>query len=392
MSEYRKASVFEICLPAACVVALTVLSLHFVGQWVKGRSELAEAAIKPGSSIVRGAVDGRVVHCEGANDIEICSDAFQSYPNVKHSVLWLGNSQLHTINQMEPGDRPAPLLLHEYLQEEKAYLQTFSQGNANLQEHFIIFKFFVENSDVDLLILPVFFDDMRETGVRQNIGSLFNDLPSIGSGNSYIRNLLFENDFGGRANGSSTKVEETGDLDGLSGSVQLGVERWIDDNLSEISSFWRSRGDIRGNIFLELFKLRNYIFGIDATTIRRQIPARYKANDKALDEIINTASQNDVKVLLYIPPLRIDKAIPYDLDDYEEFKTNLRERASLDVEVLDLEAIIPGKFWGLKDSTDLKDQLELDFMHFKSEGHQILADSLYQGINYNNLLGYKDDI
>lgn len=392
MSEYRKASVFETCVPAACVLALTVLSLYFIGEWVKGRSALEEVAIKPGSSVVRGTVDGRVVHCEGANDIELCSDGFQSYPNVKHSVLWLGNSQLHTINQMESGDRPAPSLLHEYLRDEKAYLLTFSQGNANLQEHFILFKFFIENSNVDLLILPVFFDDMRETGIRQNIGNLFNDIHSIDSGNSYVGNLLSENDFVGRNNENSTKAEESDDLDGLSGSVQLGVEWWIDGNLSEISSLWRSRGDIRGNIFLELFKLRNFIFGIDATTIRRQIPARYKANEKALDEIIDTALQNNVKVLLYIPPLRMDKTIPYDLQDYEEFKADLRERASLDVEVLDLEAIIPGNFWGLKDSTDLNDQLELDFMHFKSEGHEILADSLYQGINYNNLLGCEDDI
>ena len=40
------------------------------------------------------------------------------------------------------------------------------------------------------------------------------------------------------------------------------------------------------------------------------------------------------------------------------------------------ETIVPPNFWGDKQSTNLSKKTEIDFMHFRFEGHKILSDSL----------------
>ena len=41
-----------------------------------------------------------------------------------------------------------------------------------------------------------------------------------------------------------------------------------------------------------------------------------------------------------------------------------------------LENIIPANFWGTKSGTKLGVENEYDFMHFKEEGHSILANEM----------------
>jgi hypothetical protein len=41
-----------------------------------------------------------------------------------------------------------------------------------------------------------------------------------------------------------------------------------------------------------------------------------------------------------------------------------------------------GYLWGYKASTNLLDKREVDYMHFKYKGHQILADSIYKHLSF----------
>ena len=45
-----------------------------------------------------------------------------------------------------------------------------------------------------------------------------------------------------------------------------------------------------------------------------------------------------------------------------------------------LEDLVPNNFWGQKASTNLKKNLEVDFMHFQENGHTILAKKIYSEI------------
>ena len=87
---------------------------------------------------------------------------------------------------------------------------------------------------------------------------------------------------------------------------------------------------------------------------------------------------NNVNLNIYIPPIRSDIEIPYDNLEYNDFKQKIKEIMSVkkNFQYLNFEKIIPGKYWGMKSSTNLLKTKEYDFMHFNFQAHKILADSL----------------
>ena len=44
------------------------------------------------------------------------------------------------------------------------------------------------------------------------------------------------------------------------------------------------------------------------------------------------------------------------------------------IQFRDFSDIVPSSFFGTKESTTLNNDKELDFMHFRFQGHKILAD------------------
>ena len=107
------------------------------------------------------------------------------------------------------------------------------------------------------------------------------------------------------------------------------------------------------------------------------IPAQYKDNFAALAAILEDAQKAGIKVLVYIPPIRLDIAIPYDLDEYAKFKKELESLVlQYHHSFINTEGIVPGQYWGFKESTNTSGKPEYDFMHFQAAGHALLADAL----------------
>ena len=91
------------------------------------------------------------------------------------------------------------------------------------------------------------------------------------------------------------------------------------------------------------------------------------------------AKKNKVNVLVYIVPLRNDVKPPYSPQEYSEFKLEIEnETAQNGFYFSNFENIVPPEYWGFKESTNLGRDHEFDFMHFKREGHQLLAASIYK--------------
>ena len=112
------------------------------------------------------------------------------------------------------------------------------------------------------------------------------------------------------------------------------------------------------------------------------MPDRYHRNLDAFKTILDVARNKNVKVLVYIAPIRNDVPIPYDADQYKKFKRKIRSLCAQNgVRFVNLENIIPGALWGTKDSTSIVGGPEYDFMHFKAKGHRILAQSLNEELS-----------
>lgn len=304
-------------------------------------------------------------HCKYLILNEECHLTYSKYGEKNDVILWLGNSQLHAINQYKVGDKTGSSILHDSLKIHKKYLLTLSQPNINMQELSIIFNQSIELFPVELLIICVVFDDMREDGIRDNLKYLTeqNNLENKKFNQVVLNNQIDPN------------VDNKDNL-------QLRVENYFSKKLSIIYPKWEARGELRGNFFLALYNLRNFIFGITPSTTRKLIPARYNKNMEAFNEILKIAKEKKISVITYIAPLRNDVKIPYDLSQYENFKSeikniSLRHQANF----FNWEDIVDNSSWGQKNSTSIKKEGEIDFMHFQFSGHKKIASKLYETIH-----------
>ena len=319
-------------------------------------------------------VDGVQVHCSDMDNLSGCINGYLSAGDDDPVALWLGNSQLHVINNFQEGDETAVPESHRLLRPLEAYLVALSQPNANLQEHYVIFAHLLNVLPVEILVLPVVFDDMREDGLRMSLAGMLDYqgthkiLGQTAVGNALLANNKQQDVAGNKSNA-------------LADTVQERVENYLNNKLSENSLLWKTRPGIRGGLYNFAYRLRNWVFNIKPTTVRRIIPGRYTANLNALKEIVSLAVSKGVSILVYVPPLRNDVKIPYNLSEYLRFKDDVA--SVLDkrgVYFVDFEDLVPNEFWGTKSTTGIGKDQELDFMHFKSEGHRLLARALYEKI------------
>lgn len=305
------------------------------------------------------------IHCMDMTDINMCLESLIFY-NKSKNILWLGNSQLHVINEKKNDDKNAALMLFEKLFDKDIFLLTMSQPNANLQEHFILFEYLNQIIDIDILILPIVFDDLRETNIRDNLLQIL-DIEKI---NNSIKKSKIGNKIISKTNNNINNLDNL-----LINTPQKKTEDFLEKKLSNYSKVWEKRDLIRVKLWQFLYNLRNKIFNINPQSIRSVIPQRYLDNISALKTILKKSKDQNIKVLLYVTPLRSDVVIPYDELEYKKFKNDIFKLSEMkNVKFLNFENIVPGKFWGFKKNNDEK---ELDFMHFKVEGHKILYSNIY---------------
>lgn len=300
--------------------------------------------------------------------------------NLNYKVLFLGNSQTHSINQLKHGDKNYVEYAFDSLTKIGTDVVCMSMPNINLQETYLAYKFLSDTIKFQQIYIPVFYDDLREDGIRDD-GS-FNYLKdtgySIKSKDSFSNNINKILDGLKQTTTLNEGSVKNQDIKALNETTQETVEEFFNKQLIEHTEVWDNRAEIRGRLFLELYKLRNSVFNIDAQTKRKKIKSRYDANILALIKILQDSQHKNYKLILYIPPIRKDVEFPYVKEEYEDFKIEIKSLAQKYNRVYyeDLDSIVTGKYWGLKNSTTFNGKAEYDFMHFQNQGHLILSDTL----------------
>ena len=310
--------------------------------------------------------NGDIIHLENSlNDFDILKKDWVNRGENK-IILLLGNSQYHTINQMKKGDIVVSQILYNFFLKYRYDFITSSLPNVNLQEQYLILEYFSKDLPINLLVLPVFMDDMREDGIRSNLSEYFKNDIRYDAKNNVVKKLnkIQIN----QGENSGTALYET---------TQEKVEIWINQTLNQYSVNWSKRGTLRSELFLKLYFMRNTIFGITPSSKRKKVIGPYNNNLDAYRLILDHCKNNNIDVLVYIPPIRNDVPIPYYKKEYEKFKLEIESIANLySSKFFNFENIIPPSYWGSKKSTTLENNFELDFMHFQYAGHKILADTL----------------
>ena len=350
-------------LALALAGALALLYGLFQGE----ATRFDEAALGPGTTSVYARLDGDQVHCRTIVDARDCLAPAEAR-GLPRRALWLANSQLHGINQLAGDQQPASGQVTAALRGEGVEVLSFSQPNASLAEHYVLYTALARRMDIDVLVLPVVFDDTREGEIRTGIGRAADDggvraaLERTEPGRQILRRI-------------DATVEAAPDP--ANATLQQQSEDAITGALDACCGWEQVRGEARGSVRVSLRALRNTVFGIRPTSKRRRIPARYALNLGAYRETLAAAKAAGTRVVVYVAPLRSDAPRPYVTAEYEAFKRETAEiAAGLGARFLDLEDLVPNEYWGSKAATTLGGEAELDFMHFQAAGHERLAGAI----------------
>ena len=368
-------SVLSLALPIVAGSLIGIIGLQFLLLRDRNPQALDELALGPQTTMYWSKVESNPIHCGmKKKQFKNCLDAYIQNGKQRDVVLWLGNSQLHAINQFSEGDKSASFYLHNILRDKDRYLFTISIPNANIQEHLVLFEYARQHLPVKTIVLPLVFDDTRETGVRENLQSTVYQ-PAI-------KDRLRETSIGKKLiDQCEISVVSDDERQVKDKTIQDQSEEYLNDKLASYSGVWAKRADLRGNLFVSLYKFRNYILGINASSKRRIIRGSYVINLEALKALIETAQHANIEVLTYIAPIRNDVPIPYDEDEYSNFKEEVATiTRNAGGTFFNLEELVPNESWGTKESTGLARGPEVDFMHFQSEGHERLANAIDESL------------
>lgn len=277
--------------------------------------------------------------------------------NDKPFLLSFGNSQSDTINQYRSGIDHL-FIYHLARKYDKYNVINLHAPNSNLQEMFLGLvnaqKLF--GSKIETIFIPCVFDDTREDGIRADLIPLITNnktmLSIYPTGKVIIENLN-KNDKESK-NSSNTIL------------LKYSAENTLNNFFEEHSHIYDSRGKIRSLTYAQLYFFRNWIFGIKPTSKRQRVDAIYSRNLTALKDISQFCKNHNINVFFYIAPLRQDVEMPYIEKQYSDFKKDV----STVHKTYNLENIVPGEYWGTANGD------WVDFMHFKGEGHVLLAKEL----------------
>ena len=294
---------------------------------------------------------------------------FRSLKNKNNNVMFISNSQLGAINQRSKVDQSYVSIISDYIKKEK--LPIFVTGlwieNINLLEIKYVYSSFVAcGIKVDTLLIPAFLDDTRNAEIRTSIKKY----------KKFVCPELTEEKIDFKKN----KFNK--------GNVS-NVTNKLKANLAIFSYLQNLNDNFRGRLYL----LRNTIFNIKPTTIRKISKVRLNQNLEALEDIINQRKLRFEKTIIYIPPLLYSEQsdlIPYEKEEYQNFKLKVSKlcQKKENCFYINLENAVPNKYWGFKKSISLrKDEISgLDFMHFNGEGHRffskVLKKILFEEQNY----------
>ena len=178
------------------------------------------------------------------------------------TVLFLGNSQTHSINQIKKDQINFIQIIDDSLNSSHSSVFCQSIPNANLQELLLSYLYWRNKIHIKTLVLPLFFDDLREDGIRDVFyPNLINKRFLIPDSSSSIVKKINKN----LRSYWSQAIIPKNNLE-LGQTVQERVENNLNVYFNDNVQSWNYRENVRGNFFVWLYKLRKTKMVLDQMT------------------------------------------------------------------------------------------------------------------------------
>lgn len=332
----------------------------------------------------------------------------EEYPNIyqpsatnsESETLWVGNSQLHAINQLKRDrDKVAALHASETL---GVPIWCLSLPNENVQEQLVTLQWALLRRHVRWLVLPMVYDKLRNDGLRVGFERL--DSPELEArlgerpAGKRLGLEMAKLELDARASDSAPEAEAAKPLSQYTASewlhglsLQAITERALETALSARWPLWERRPQLWATFLNDLYNFRNWALNIKSSTKRPMLKLAYDNNMSAFREILDVADAAGVNVLVYVAPIRQDVEPPYILSEYVGWKKELdayiaRRGATSRTKLMlaDLDTLVPADQWG-----SVQGSTEIDFMHFQGGGHRLLGKRVAQLLRS---MGFQSDL
>ena len=300
-------------------------------------------------------------------------------PPQTRQILIMGNSQQYTCS-VAKGEKPRQdhraILASDLLaaklnsgQSASSAVYNSSVPNQTFVEELWqgIYWFRVSPRRPAVLILQSSFDTFRKLGIRPGFQTLLGD-PAFAEaqqqfaspGQSYYNEFI-----AARSDFEKRKLEL-----GTANGKMVTTEGLLRSVLEKVP-LYRDREKERGSFLDILYVARVFALGISPTTRRHILGQPLEENFTALRDLIRLARSSGCRVFIYNGPVNPAVSMFFE-DEYRAYLKHLRAlAASESSQFEDLSSAVPSMHWGYWVNGP-------DPIHFNEQGHQVLAERLYQ--------------
>lgn len=322
-------------------------------------------------NLTTGDTEGLAAGTARRYDTTVGEDLASSLPFVPDAtkarlVVLSGMSQMYTINDRKPGEAT----ISEWMDDAtvKRGTRVFGLAAPNLcnEEALFLLLTLLERRETTphVFLYGSCFDKYRNVDLRPGYAAYLASHPTLQS--SWDRAAK---DYATKYPAAAAKMASTRDTKRAIATEETAESR-LRAGVSTIVPLVEARKDLNSFVSLQAYFLRNWAFGIKATSKRPIIRTRYDTNREFLGLMSDVCAKANVTFATYVIPLNPQAENPYVSAEYAEFKTWLeafcRDR---NVPYANLEGIVPNEDWGEFNGGP-------DFKHFRGAGHRATADTL----------------
>ena len=322
---------------------------------------------------------------------DITSKPLPANNNSTISILYIGNSQILTLMDKQPGDDLAPAWLLNTLNRDstKGRYVVKQDGLPNLRMTEVLLKSMDAATNgknyPDIIVAGIVLDGFRQLEPRSELTDKDSLSANVKKELSQILKSSPDMILAGNIFNSLYKVDKSADNPEI---LQTNAEepkslagRWeesLQTQLESVSLLFKKRKDIHALFILYYTYARNKLFGLSTSTTRPISPIVYKANLEVLEMTLRYLKGKNVRAVFYLAPIRPLEPSPYLPRDIQKIREDLPALCKkYGAFCLDYGNLVPEKDWinyHASEGSGFANQP--DFAHFTGRGHKRLGEQL----------------
>lgn len=323
-----------------------------------------------------GFLNGKVVSGLPTNLNEVLNTYVETKKSKRPVALWIGASQLHSINYLKKGD----LLAVEYANlsadsrsSKFTYIQA-SHPNASFYDILVMYLYFRETGySPDWIIIPIVYNNLRETNIKPDIIKLLQKIEKLDHDEGSVIYLRAEKARSLEDEQAMAVIERQTNKN----VPQYQIEKELVNLLEKAWPAFRQRGNV---VAKAETIIRSMVTRVTGNFMEKRTPpvqdVQKNWNMGALKTLVGIATEDKTKILFYRQPHRPDQKVFYhDRRAYDGYFNEVQIFCEKEgIYYADLEMIVPAQYYGRTNEG------REDVFHFQDYGHRQL------GIAVDNLI------